>query len=297
MLLSNNHQVTVIDNFSSGKPDNLPNHPKLQIICQDILQLKAEEIALNQPLFDGIAHLAATPSVQSSWVAPLAAHHNNLSATLAVIGLCQELAIPRLVIASSAAVYGEQQELPLKENQITRPISPYGLQKLVSEQYLQLFAEEYGFSGVALRLFNAFGPRQNPNSPYSGVISIFNQSIRENLPVIIYGNGLQTRDFVYVEDVAKAFLNSLTLPLEKGRTIICNIGTQTETSLLKLVEIFKACIPHSLSTIEYHPSRIGDIQHSLADISQAWELLSFKPTWTIESGLKKLVESDRSQLR
>ena len=289
-LLVNHHNVTVVDNFSTGKQENLPNHPNLQIICKDISQLKPEEIASCKPSFDGVAHLAATPSVQSSWSDPISAHHNNLSATLSVIGLCKELVIPRLVLASSAAVYGDRQKLPLNETQTTRPISPYGLQKLVSEQYLELFAKECGFSSVSLRIFNAFGPRQSPTSPYSGVISIFIQRIIENLPISIYGNGLQTRDFVYVEDVAQAFLNSLTLTLVPGTSLVCNIGTQTETSLIQLVQIIKSCVPVSLSSIDYTDPRPGDIQHSMADISRASELLSFAPTWTVEAGLKKLVE-------
>lgn len=208
-LLVEGHNVTVVDNFTTGSLKNLPEHPRLRLLPKNILECQLENFT--QPI-DGIAHLAATPSVTQSWCQPLESHHNNLSAMIAVLLLCQALNISKLVFASSAAVYGNKIQLPISEAQQTSPISPYGLQKLVSEQYANLFAQQLGLSFVALRLFNVFGPRQDPKSPYSGVISIFTKAMQKGLPITIYGDGKQTRDFIYVKDVAVAFAKALTTP-------------------------------------------------------------------------------------
>lgn len=188
-LLLEGHRVTVIDNLSTGSLQNLPAHPRLKLLQKDALTCQPEDFPAQ---IDGIAHLAATPSVTASWLQPLEVHHNNLSSMIAVIQLCQALNIPRLVFASSAAVYGKQIRLPISEFQDTCPISPYGLQKLVSEQYASLFAKQLGFSFVALRMFNVFGPQQVPGSQYSGVISIFVATMQQGLPITIYGDGTQT---------------------------------------------------------------------------------------------------------
>lgn len=288
LLLSAGHCVTVVDNLATGSLKNLPKHPRLKLLQKDILTCRSEDFATQ---IDGIAHLAATPSVTESWLRPLEVHHNNLSATLAVIKLCQALNIPRLVFASSAAVYGRQINLPISESQDTRPISPYGLQKLVSEQYASLFAKELGFSFVSLRMFNVFGPRQVPNSPYSGVISIFVKAMQQGLPITIYGDGTQTRDFIYVKDVAIAFAKALTANLASGDCLICNLGMGKSTSLLQLVNILQACFPHRKSEIRFAPPRLGDIQHSQADISKISSHLSFTPQWLVQDGIYLSIES------
>jgi UDP-glucose 4-epimerase len=287
-LLSEGHQVTVVDNLATGSLQNLPAHPHLRLLQKDISTCQPEDFTER---IDGIAHLAATPSVTESWLHPLEAHHNNLSATIAVIQLCQALNVPKLVFASSAAVYGNPTKLPISEEQQTSPISPYGLQKLVSEQYASLFAKHLGFSFVALRLFNVFGPRQLPNSQYSGVISIFVEAMRKGLPITIYGDGTQTRDFIYVKDVANAFAKALTTPLESGSCLICNIGTEKSTSLVQLVDILKNCFPQWQSETKFAPYRLGDIQHSQADISKASSLLGFTPQWSAQSGLQLFTKS------
>jgi UDP-glucose 4-epimerase len=233
-LIYQGHNVTVVDNFSTGRLENLTPHPNLKLLAKDILTCQPEDFT--QPI-DGIAHLAATSSVTTSWFNPLTAHHNNLSATVWVIELCQRLKIPRLVYTSSAAVYGEQTQLPIKETHPTQAIAPYGLQKLFGEQYASLFAQKVGFSFVGLRLFNVFGERQSPDSSYSGVISIFMNALRKNLPITIYGDGSQTRDFIYVKDVVNGLIKSLVIPLENGTNLICNIGTGKTISLLQLINI------------------------------------------------------------
>ncbi|NEO11120.1 MULTISPECIES: NAD-dependent epimerase/dehydratase family protein [unclassified Moorena] len=291
-LLSEGHQITVVDNLATGSLQNLPKHPHLKFLEKDISTCKPEDFTTKfTSKIDGIAHLAATPSVTASWLQPLESHHNNLSATIAVIELCKTLNIPKLVFASSAAVYGNPTQVPISENQQTSPISPYGLQKLVSEQYASLVAKQIDFSFVGLRFFNVFGPRQVPNSPYSGVISIFVNAMQHNLPITIYGDGTQTRDFIYVKDVARAFAKALTTPLESGSCLICNLGTGKSTSLLQLVDSLKTCFPQWKSETKFAPARPGDIQHSQADISRVSSCLDFTPQWSVESGLQRLIES------
>ena len=287
-LLSEGHNVTVIDDLSTGNLKNLPKHPHLHFLHKNILDCQPQDFAQR---IDGIAHLAATPSVNQSWDEPLECHHNNLSAVLAVLLLCQALDIPRVVFASSAAVYGNKVHLPISEDQPTMPISPYGLQKLVSEQYANLFAQKLDISFIALRLFNVFGPRQDPNSPYSGVISIFTKAMQTGMPIAIYGDGKQTRDFVFVKDVADAFTKALTIPFPAGSCITCNVGTGQETSLLDLIDDFKTNFIDWNSEIQFASSRSGDIQYSQADISRIFSLLNFKPKWSVASGINVLVKS------
>ncbi|MFH7027935.1 MAG: NAD-dependent epimerase/dehydratase family protein [Heteroscytonema crispum UTEX LB 1556] len=285
-LLSEGHYVTVVDNLSTGSLQNLPEHSHLKILQKDLLLCQPQDFP--EPI-DGIAHLAATPSVTASWLQPLDAHHNNLSATIAVIELCKALNIPRLVFASSAAVYGNPTQLPISEAQSTSPISPYGLQKLVSEQYASLFAKHIGFSFIGLRLFNVFGPRQLPNSQYSGVISIFLAAMQQGFPLTIYGDGTQTRDFIYVKDVANGFVKALTIPLAAGSSLIFNLGTGKSTSLMQLVNLLKICFPEWRSQVKFARPRPGDIQHSEADISSASSLLGFKPQWSAQQALKLFI--------
>lgn len=287
-LLAEEHQVTIVDNLVTGSLSNLPESPKLKILIQNIADCKPQDFT--QPI-DGIAHLAATPSVTESWLNPLEAHHNNLSSILSVLLLCKALNIPRLVFASSAAVYGNPISVPISEEHPTHPISPYGLQKLVCEQYASLFAQQFGLSFVGLRLFNVFGPRQQPNSPYSGVISIFMSAAQQGLPITIYGDGSQTRDFVYVKDVASAFSQALTHPIQPGSSLICNIGTGTSISLIQLLEILKELFPKWQSEPQFSAARPGDIQDSRSDISKAITNFGFTPQWTIQTGLKTLVNT------
>lgn len=291
-LLSEGHYVTVVDDFTTGNIKNLSAHPKLQKISKNILDCRAEDF---ETKFDGIAHLAATPSVTESWQKPLVTHHNNISATVAVLELCQALQIPRLVFTSSAAVYGNPIQVPISEDHPTAPISPYGLHKLVGEQYVNLFAQQFvqkfEWSAVNLRLFNVFGPRQDPNSPYSGVISIFARAMGQGLPISINGDGSQTRDFVYVKDVAFAFARALVLPLNPGTTLTCNIGTGKAVSLMQLKETLQACFPEWQSTTTLAPPRPGDIQDSQADITQAKVHLGFAPQFSLQEGLLALKQS------
>lgn len=286
-LLNNDHSVIVVDNFSTGRLENLQAHPNLKLLAKDILTCQPEDF--NSPI-DGIAHLAATSSITTSWLNPLTAHHNNLSATVWIIELCQRLKIPKLVYTTSAAVYGEQTQLPISENQPTNPIAPYGWQKLFSEQYASLFAQRIGFSFVGLRLFNVYGPRQLPDSGYSGVISIFVNAMKRGQPITLYGDGSQTRDFIFVKDVANALFTALTVSQEPGSSLVCNIGTGKSISLLELIDVNKAYFPKWQPNIKFEEMRLGDIRDSLADISKAQTELNFVPQYSIESGMRMLAE-------
>ncbi len=293
-LLADHHEVTVIDNLSTGKLQNLTklDNPKLSFLQKSILTdglTNCPPELMGQ--YDGLVHLAATPSVTQSWFEPLAAHENNVSATVAVIQWCHQLKIPRLVFASSAAVYGHPRDPLISESAPTQPISPYGLQKLVSEQYIALFSKQFGISSVNLRLFNVFGAGQDPNSPYSGVISIFTKRMGAGKPLTLYGDGTQTRDFIYVKDVATAFKQALTQPIQDGSSLTCNIGTGRAISLLQLVDALKTCFPQWSEIIHFEPTRLGDIQHSQADVTQAALQLNFTPQWSLQSGLMALVNA------
>jgi UDP-glucose 4-epimerase len=290
-LIADDHQLTIVDNLSTGKPQNLSNHENLRFVKADILH--GLSIYLPEQLsdrYDGLVHLAATPSVEQSWQAPLVAHENNLSTTLAVIQLCHRLNIPRLVFASSAAVYGNPQQSRISETDQTSPISPYGLHKLASEQYIALFSKQFGISSVNLRMFNVFGPRQAPDSPYSGAISIFASAMMAQCPLTLYGDGSQTRDFVYVKDVAIAFKKALTLDFPPSSSLTCNIGTGQAISLLELIGTLKSCLPHWQADLMIKSPRTGDIQHSQADITLATAKLEFTPQWSLEKGLRALID-------
>lgn len=285
-LLDEDHFVTVVDNFSTGVAVNLPRHDKLTVLDRDVRDCRDHDLP---PRIDAIAHLAGTPSVQDSWKDVLAAHENNLTATIHMIRLCIASRIRRLVFASSAAVYGESDALRLREGQDTMPSSPYGLQKLACEHYGRLFANGPGPSFIALRMFNVFGPRQHPSSSYSGVISKFVSAVRVGDALRITGDGSQTRDFVFVKDAAKAFALALNADLPNAQSAVCNIGTGRAISLLQLLDVIAARSVRKAPVKIFAPAVEGDIKHSCADISAAKELLNFSPSYSLETGLSELM--------
>ena len=283
-LLESGHRVTVIDDFSAGTRDNLPTHSELSIVEQDLLRLTNNE--LTGP-FHAIVHLAALPSVTASWSNLLQAHAVNLTATVRVIELAQQLGIPRIVYASSAAVYGDSDVVPIEEMQRLRPTSPYGVQKVAGEEYGRLCSSK-NLSFVALRFFNAFGPRQVAGSPYSGVITIFAQAMGENRPITIFGGGGQTRDFVFVKDIALGIASALEMSNLNPFTV-CNLASGTAVTIRQLVATMRQFFPEWSGSIKEAPARLGDIVRSSADISAARNLLSYQSRYSLESGLAEML--------
>lgn len=218
------------------------------------------------------------------------AHESNLSLTLHAITLARELSIKRVVFASSAAVYGKAAEVPTKESSQTSPSSPYGLQKLTSERYGQLFAEALGLSFVGLRFFNVFGPRQPPSSPYSGVISNFLAAMQRGQSVNITGDGEQTRDFIYVKDVAAALQAAVTKIPNEIPWLVLNIGTGAPTSILKLHREMSRFFPDAKRVPTFLPRAPGDIRYSTACTAAATEVLGFRPRYSLQDGLSEVVQ-------
>lgn len=287
LLLGLGDEVVIVDDLSGGTVDNLPAHRSVEFVEKNFRTCEARDFAGR---FDAIVHLAAQPSVATSWEQPMQAHESNLSLTLHAITLASELRIKRIVFASSAAVYGKATEVPTKESSQTSPSSPYGLQKLTSERYGQLFAGSLGLSFVGLRFFNVFGPRQSPSSPYSGVISQFLAAMQKGLSVNITGDGEQTRDFIYVKDVAAALQAAVTRIPNEIPWLVLNIGTGVPTSILKLHREMTRFFFHADKVPTLLPCVLGDIRHSTACITAATEVLGFCPRYSLQDGLAELVQ-------
>ena len=296
-LLLQGHHVIVVDNLLTGRIYNLPQHLSLKFLYQDIATCSTENLLeqLNQKI-DGIVHLAAIPSVEKSWQQPQKVNDNNCSSMLRVVELCEKLEIPRLVFASSAAVYGDQQTMPISEWQSKSPLSPYGLQKLMCEEYAKMFSKKFQYSCVVLRLFNVYGPHPSLNSSGSGVIDSFIRSFSNNLPIEIYGDGSQTRDFIFITDVAESIKKALTVPLESGTFQVCNIGSGQATSLIEIIGHLQTLFPKWSNRVIFKPFKEGDIKYSQADILKAKSVLGFTPATSLITGLRKLVSTELSPL-
>jgi UDP-glucose 4-epimerase len=287
LLVDLGGQVVVVDDLSSGRSDNLPAHRSVRLVKKDFRRCEVQDFAES---FDAIVHLAALPSVAISWEQPMQAHESNLSLTLHAITLARELHIKRVVFASSAAVYGNAAEVPTKESSETSPSSPYGLQKLTSERYGQLFAGALGLSFVGLRFFNVFGPRQSQSSPYSRVISKFLAAMQRGLSTNITGDGEQTRDFIYVKDVATALHAAVTKIPHETPWLVLNIGVGVPTSILKLHREMSRFFPNANRMPTFLPPVSGDIRYSTACTAAATEVLGFCPRYSLQDGLSELVQ-------
>ena len=268
-LLKNN-KVTVIDNLSSGKIENLknPNHENLTLINEDLLDCDLEEILKGK---DYVFHLAAKVSVPGSVDEPLDYNQANVDATVKLLIACKNNNIKKIVFSSSSAVYGENLNMPLKESELPMPTSPYAAQKASGELYLRSFFESYGLNYVALRYFNVFGPRQDENSPYAAVIPKFISAILKGESPVIYGDGEQTRDFIYVKEIAKANIAAC----ESDYNGIVNVALGKSMTINHLFDIVSDVLESDLE-VEYLDERPGDIKHSLADISNL-KNINFEP--------------------
>jgi UDP-glucose 4-epimerase len=282
-LLAAGHQVRVFDNLSSGYEKNLAGLD-VEFVRGDV----RDPGALNSAAagVDGIFHQAALVSVPESVEKPVENHDVNVTGTLNVLLAAREARVRRVLLASSAAVYGDAPQLPKREDMLPRPASPYALAKTAGEHYLRVFAGLYGLETVSLRYFNVFGPRQDPGSMYSGVISKFVDVITAGGTPTVFGDGGQTRDFVYVKDVVRA--NLLAMEGERvGGGEAFNVGTGRQTSLLELLAALAAILGREAPP-EFSAPRAGDIRHSAADISRAREVLGYDPQATLEQGLRAL---------
>lgn len=283
-LLDAGARVTVLDNFSSGKRSNLPRHAALAVVEGDIRD-EALVHRLVEPVTH-VLHLAAQVSVRASVEEPVASAGHNVTGFLNVLGAVRTRGGVRMVYASSAAVYGAPRELPLVESSACEPSSPYGLEKYLNDQYAALFRALYGTSAMGLRYFNVFGPRQDPASPYAGVISRFASRLNENRPLTVFGDGQQTRDFVFVKDVARANLAALRC----AETGVVNVGTGRSVTLLELIETLALCAGRTPDVTFEQPAS-GDIRHSAMRPDRIRETLGFVPQTTLHEGLATLLQA------
>ncbi len=276
--LAADNEVIAIDDFSTGKLENLAG------INVKLIRGSVTDLALLRSAFedvDCVFHLAAIASVQKSVEDPLKTNEVNIGGTLNALVAARDAGVKKFVFASSAAVYGDSPALPKKEDMVPDPKSPYAITKLAGEHYCRVFQELYGLDTVALRFFNVFGPKQDPSSEYSGVISRFISAVLKGEPPVIYGDGEQTRDFVFVKDVVRA----CKIAAAGEATGVFNVARGESTSLNQLVMILGKITGRDVRP-KYVVARAGDIMHSLADVDK----LGYRPEHTVEGGLRETVE-------
>lgn len=292
--LAKNNDIYIIDDLSMGKLENLDLqlNNNIKFIQGSVTDTNLMTDLLSENTFDFIYHLAAIASVADSVERPIETHQVNFESVLLLLELCKKYqnTLKRLVFTSSAAVYGDEPTLPKHEESVIRPLTPYAIDKFAAEQYVIDYNHLYGLPTTAVRFFNVYGPNQNPNSPYSGVISIMIDSYKkqlagENNLFTIFGDGKQSRDFVYVEDVVNALFLVATNNDALGKQF--NVGTGIETTLLDLLEVLDNEFRHQLS-FKFEDSRSGDIKDSLANIERLSKL-GYHPAFNINEGLKKYV--------
>lgn len=287
-LLKRGNAVRVLDNFSTGKRENLvfdQEYPNLEVIEGDICHLGTCRKAMSQ--VDYVFHQAALPSVQRSVEDPGMSNAINIGGTLNTLIAARDEKVKRVIYASSSSVYGDTPALPKHEGMNPGPLSPYALQKYVGEEYCRLFHRLYGLDTVSLRYFNIFGPKQDPNSLYSAVIPKFIDALIHDRAPIIFGDGEQSRDFTYVENVVQANLLAMSADSLHGEAI--NIACGKRTSLNQLLNVLKDILRSAQAPV-YEEARRGDVRHSLADIHKGKKIMEYSPIVEIEVGLKKTVE-------
>lgn len=282
-IVQRGDQVRVLDNFSTGDRANLQQAPSSDIIEGDVRDLSVVRHAMRG--VDFVLHLAARVSVSESISDPTGTHAVNVDGTFNILDTARELGVRRVVFSSSCAVYGDNPDQPLSENAATQPLSPYAASKLIGEVYCQTFSRTYNLPTVCLRYFNIYGPRQNPAGDYAAVIPKFGQRIASGQPPLIYGDGLQTRDFVHVRDVVRANLLACDSPAAVGQ--VFNIASGHGLSLLDLIGAFSQLRGQSIEP-QHLPERPGDIKHSCGDGGRIAAALGFYPQMTLQEGLQNL---------
>lgn len=293
--LSKENSVIVIDDLSMGKEENLIKSSKLQFINGSVTDSELMNDILSNNTFDYVFHLTAIASVADSVERPVETHQVNFESVLMLLELIRKYqkGLKRLVFSSSAAVYGDEPTLPKKEESVIRPLTPYAVDKFAAEQYVLDYNHLYGVKTSAVRFFNVYGPNQNPESPYSGVISILVDRYKkiqkgEDTQFILFGEGSQSRDFVFIEDVVQALL--LVAKKEESLGKQFNVGTGIATTLNGLIEIIDRTLGFKLP-LEHEAERDGDIKESVADISRL-KSLGFTPSFSVREGMKKYLVSE-----
>ena len=282
-LIRHGHEVTVLDNFSTGRRDNLKAVKKrLNLIKGDINDTRLLKKCVRH--MDAVMHLAAISSVQQSLLQPDRTHHANVTGALNVFQAAADQGIKKVVYASSCAVYGNNPKLPKREDMPMEPVSFYAESKRANESYARLFHHSHNMTMTGMRYFNVFGERQAPGSPYSGVISIFMKQFRSRRRPLIFGDGKQTRDFVYVRDIARA--NRLALESQAAACNVWNVGSGGSISLNQLLDMMNQVYGSRLKA-HYRPARMGEVRHSLADIRNIREALGFSPEFSFASALRQ----------
>ena len=287
-LVRRGERVRVVDSLITGKRQNIAHVP-VDFIEGDLADLDVARRAVTG--IDYVLHQAAIPSVPRSVQDPITSNRANVDASLNVLVAARDAGVKRLVYAGSSSAYGNSPTLPKVETMGTAPLSPYALQKLVAEQYCQMFTQLYGLETVTIRYFNVFGPRQDPSSPYSGVISLFISALCEGRQPTIYGDGEHTRDFTYVANVVDGVLRACAAKDASGEVI--NVATGGRISLNTLFNELRQLIGARVEPI-YAAARAGDVKDSQADISKASRLLGYQPIVSFEEGLQKTVAWYRS---
>jgi nucleoside-diphosphate-sugar epimerase len=283
-LLARGNRVRVVDNLITGRRQNLAHLPAVEFIEGDLADLDVARRAVEG--VDYVLHQAAIPSVPRSVQDPITSNRANIDASLNVLVAARDARVRRLVYAGSSSAYGNTPTLPKVETMVPAPLSPYALQKLVVEQYCQMFTALYGLETVTIRYFNVFGPRQDPSSPYSGVISLFINALGEGRAPKIYGDGEQTRDFTYIANVVDGVLRACDAANASGEVI--NVATGGRISLNELFRTLRALTGAAVEPI-YEAPRAGDVSDSQADISKAARLLGYTPLVSLEEGLAQTI--------
>lgn len=285
-LVARGYPVRVLDNLSTGKRSNLPDDPSVELIVGDVADAQAMRSAVQG--CRAVVHLAAVASVQASVDDPVGTHQSNLVGTLNLCEAMREAGVRRVVFASSAAIYGNNGEgQPIDEDTPKVPLTPYAADKLASEHYLDFYRRQHGLEPAVFRFFNIYGPRQDPSSPYSGVISIFTERAQKGLPIAVYGDGQQTRDFLYVGDLVELLLQALELPVVEVGAV--NVGLNQSTSLNQLLDAVGDVLG-GLPEVRYQAARQGDIRHSRANNTRLLQRYRLpEPATGMRDGLAKLL--------
>jgi nucleoside-diphosphate-sugar epimerase len=278
-------RVRVADSLITGHRRNLAHLRTIEFVEGDLADLDVARTAVDG--VDYVLHQAAIPSVPRSVTDPITSNRANIDATLNVLVAARDAGVRRVVYAGSSSAYGDMPTLPKREDMPTDPLSPYALQKLVGEQYLRLFTRLYGLETVTIRYFNVFGPRQDPSSAYSGVISLFAMRMLEGRAPTIQGDGGQTRDFTYVANVVDGVLRACTAPRASGEVI--NVAVGGRISINELCARMASVLGSTVQP-EYTPPRAGDVRDSQADITRAREILGYEPIVSFEEGLRRTLE-------